>query len=152
LKASEEVRRDNIPGMPLCSFEGFTLVQDPVKISRVHSLQRFEVVEEAPRLGSVTSVSAFASRAMNDALAARLTRAFLAAGKASEAIMTATQMNSLCRSTAPKWLRRPWRAIVASACGTGKSSNARPDSDTPAAIDAKLDRVLFLLAPCELAY
>jgi tripartite-type tricarboxylate transporter receptor subunit TctC len=44
-------------------------------------------------LDFTTSVSAFASRAMDDALAERLTRAFLAAGKASEAIMAATQMN-----------------------------------------------------------
>ena len=44
-------------------------------------------------LDFTTSVSVFASRAMNDALAERLTRAFLAAGKASEAIMAATQMN-----------------------------------------------------------
>jgi tripartite-type tricarboxylate transporter receptor subunit TctC len=40
-----------------------------------------------------TSVSAFASTAMNDALAERLTRAFLAAGQASEAAMAATRMN-----------------------------------------------------------
>jgi tripartite-type tricarboxylate transporter receptor subunit TctC len=44
-------------------------------------------------LDFTTSVSAFASTAMNDALAERLTRAFLAAGKASEAIVAATQMN-----------------------------------------------------------
>jgi tripartite-type tricarboxylate transporter receptor subunit TctC len=44
-------------------------------------------------LDFTTSVSAFASRAMDDALAERLTRAFLAAGQASEAIMAATQMN-----------------------------------------------------------
>ena len=44
-------------------------------------------------LDFTTSVSAFASRSMDDALAERLTRAFLAAGKASEAIMAATQMN-----------------------------------------------------------
>jgi tripartite-type tricarboxylate transporter receptor subunit TctC len=44
-------------------------------------------------LDFTTSVSAYASRAMNDALAERLTRAFLAAGQASEAVMAATQMN-----------------------------------------------------------
>jgi tripartite-type tricarboxylate transporter receptor subunit TctC len=44
-------------------------------------------------LDFTTSVSAFASRAMNDALAERLTRAFLVAGQASEAVMAATQMN-----------------------------------------------------------
>jgi hypothetical protein len=44
-------------------------------------------------LDFTTSVSVSASRAMNDALAERLTRAFLAAGKASEAMMAATQMN-----------------------------------------------------------
>ena len=44
-------------------------------------------------LDFTTSVSAFASRAMNDALAERLTRAFLAAGQASEAVMAATRMN-----------------------------------------------------------
>ena len=50
-------------------------------------------VTGGPTLDFTTSVSAFASRAMNDALAERLTRAFLAAGQASEAVMAATQMN-----------------------------------------------------------
>jgi tripartite-type tricarboxylate transporter receptor subunit TctC len=45
------------------------------------------------RVDFTTSVSAFASSAMNDALAERLTRAFLAAGQASEAVMAATRMN-----------------------------------------------------------
>jgi hypothetical protein len=45
------------------------------------------------RLDFTTSVSAYASRAMNDALAERLTRAFLAAGRASEAVMAAARMN-----------------------------------------------------------
>jgi tripartite-type tricarboxylate transporter receptor subunit TctC len=45
------------------------------------------------RVDFTTSVSAFASSAMNDALAERLTRAFLAAGHASEAVMAATRMN-----------------------------------------------------------
>jgi tripartite-type tricarboxylate transporter receptor subunit TctC len=40
-----------------------------------------------------TSVSAFASAAMNDALAERLTKAFLAAGKAPEAVEAAARMN-----------------------------------------------------------
>ena len=44
-------------------------------------------------LDFTTSVSAYAPSAMNDALAERLTRAFLAAGQASEAVMAATQMN-----------------------------------------------------------
>jgi tripartite-type tricarboxylate transporter receptor subunit TctC len=57
---------------------------------------------DTPTIGEVTgdrkvdfttSVSAFASTAMNDALAERLTRAFLAAGQASEAAMAATRMN-----------------------------------------------------------
>ena len=50
-------------------------------------------VTGGPTLDFTTSVSAFASRAMNDALAERLTRAFLAAGQASEAVMAATRMN-----------------------------------------------------------
>jgi tripartite-type tricarboxylate transporter receptor subunit TctC len=45
------------------------------------------------RLDFTTSVSAYASRAMNDALAERLTRAFLSAGRGSEAVMAATRMN-----------------------------------------------------------
>jgi Tripartite tricarboxylate transporter family receptor len=45
------------------------------------------------RLAFTTSVSAYASRAMNDTLAARLTRAFLAAGRAPEAAIAATRMN-----------------------------------------------------------
>ena len=40
-----------------------------------------------------TSVSAYASMAMNDALAERLTQAFLAAGKAPEAVEAAVRMN-----------------------------------------------------------
>jgi tripartite-type tricarboxylate transporter receptor subunit TctC len=44
-------------------------------------------------LDFTTSVSAFASRAMNDALAQRLTRAFLAAGRAPEAVAAAARMN-----------------------------------------------------------
>jgi tripartite-type tricarboxylate transporter receptor subunit TctC len=45
------------------------------------------------RLDFTTSISAFASTAMNDAVAERLTRAFLAAGRASEAVIAATRMN-----------------------------------------------------------
>jgi tripartite-type tricarboxylate transporter receptor subunit TctC len=45
------------------------------------------------RLDFTTSISAFASTAMNDAVAERLTRAFLAAGRASEAVNAATRMN-----------------------------------------------------------
>jgi tripartite-type tricarboxylate transporter receptor subunit TctC len=44
-------------------------------------------------LDFTTSVSAFASRAMSDALAERLTRAFLAAGRAPEAVAAAARMN-----------------------------------------------------------
>jgi len=44
-------------------------------------------------LDFTTSVSAFASRSMDDALAERLTRAFLAAGKAPEAVEAAVRMN-----------------------------------------------------------
>ena len=45
------------------------------------------------RVDFTTSVSAFASSAMNDALAERLTRAFLAAGQAPEAVAAAARMN-----------------------------------------------------------
>ena len=44
-------------------------------------------------LDFTTSISAFASRAMNDALAERLTRAFLAAGQTPEAEAAAARMN-----------------------------------------------------------
>jgi tripartite-type tricarboxylate transporter receptor subunit TctC len=45
------------------------------------------------RVDFTTSVSAYASRAMDDALAERLTQAFLAAGKAPDAVEAAARMN-----------------------------------------------------------